>query len=140
MGTKSVPPPMPAGTATMPIRKQVANNASGQNHQGMVLAGTTLSAANAGSAKIRSSNNPRRRQAQSGTWTSKGGRGGANIVRGDRAVAGLHRLADCHGATDLTDVVADTFVFRVQGTKLRRDLGCEPVSYTHLTLPTSDLV
>ena len=45
MGTNSVPPPIPAGTATMPIKKQVTNSASGQNHQGMLLAGTTLSAA-----------------------------------------------------------------------------------------------
>ena len=41
---------MPAGTATMPIKKQVTNSASGQNHQGKVLEGTTLSAAWAGTA------------------------------------------------------------------------------------------
>ena len=34
----------------MPMKKQVMNSASGQNHQGMVLAGTTLSAAKAGAA------------------------------------------------------------------------------------------
>jgi hypothetical protein len=45
MGTNSVPPPMPAGTATMPMKKQVTNRASGQNHQGMLEEGTTLSAA-----------------------------------------------------------------------------------------------
>src|SRR3990167_7068142 len=33
MGTNKVPPPMPAGTATMPMKKQVMNKASGQNHQ-----------------------------------------------------------------------------------------------------------
>jgi hypothetical protein len=32
----------------MPIKKQVTNSAKGQNHQGMLLTGTTLSAAKAG--------------------------------------------------------------------------------------------
>jgi hypothetical protein len=50
MGTNKVPPPIPAGTATMPIKKQVINKASGQNHHGMLDPGTTLSAAKTGPA------------------------------------------------------------------------------------------
>jgi len=38
MGTNSVPPPMPAGTATMPIRKQTTNSASGHTHHATLLA------------------------------------------------------------------------------------------------------
>ncbi len=61
IGTKSVPPPMPAGTATMPMRKQVTNRASGQNHHGIALPGTALSPANARSGSM--NNQPQATQA-----------------------------------------------------------------------------
>ncbi len=49
IGTNSVPPPMPAGTATMPITKQVAKSAIGQVHQG--IAAEAAPAAQAGPAR-----------------------------------------------------------------------------------------
>jgi hypothetical protein len=79
---------MPAGTATMPIRKQVTNSASGQNHQGKALEGTTLSPANAGMASNRSISH-RNFKARVGRQAVIGDRSGSVMVGGE-GVAGWH--------------------------------------------------
>ena len=49
---------MPAGTATMPIRKQATNSASGQTHQATAGLVPTAAMAWAGNASPRASSSP----------------------------------------------------------------------------------
>ncbi len=57
IGTNSVPPPMPAGTATTPIAKQATNSASGHAHHETAEAAAALSAWAEAAAAIRPSAN-----------------------------------------------------------------------------------
>ena len=94
MGWYSVPPPMPAGTATIPMKKQVINRAMGQNHQGIVLMGTTLSAASAGATSASSpmTNTPARFSAGVlAMWLERRMRLGDVLVVQVLRVIGLHK-------------------------------------------------
>ena len=73
IGTNSVPPPMPAGTATMPIRKQATNSAAGHTHHGVAATAPPAACADCAS----SSNSRPRPAARARITTPPGSTGSA---------------------------------------------------------------
>ncbi len=83
MGTNSTPPPTPAGTATMPSRKQTTNSASGQTHQATVstAAGVAPNAGGAQTASARTASGSDHRRASALARAAGAGKSGNEWMR-----------------------------------------------------------